>query len=867
MVNAAGLGRLDPASLSRLGQPLRAEVEIVNVQRGELESMTAKLASPEAYKQANIEYSPALQNIRFAIERRPNGRAVIVMTTPTPVNDPFIDVLVELSWANGRLIREYTFLLDPADFKPPASVAQVEPPKAAAPRPAEPPRVTAPVPAPAPAPATTPAAAAPTEPPPAAAPAPVPATAATERRAPADGATHRVVAGETLAGIAQRYQQSGVTLQQMLAALYQANQDAFVGRNMNRLRAGRVLTIPDSVAAQSVPAPEANNVVIAHTQEWNAYRARVAAAVAAAPARQAPGQAAGGRITARVDEPRTAGQDRLQIAQGGTPAVGAAAQDDSAARERALKDAQTRVSALEKNVKDLERLLELKNQELARVQAAASKAAAKATPAAKAAEPVKPEPAPKVEPIAKAEPAPKIEVPKVEAPKIEAPKVEVAKVEPPKVEAPKIEPPKVEAPKIEPLKPEPAKAEPSPPAPVAVAPKPAPAPAPAPAAETGILDDISSFIGDNLLYVGGGAAGLLALAGGLVAMRRRKQAQLQDSLIASTPSDASSVFGSTGGRSVDTGNSMQTDFSQAGIGAIDTDEVDPVAEADVYMAYGRDAQAEEILKEALQKDPNRHAVRVKLLEIYAARKDVRAFETTANELHVATGGDGPEWEKAAALGAQIDPSNPLYAMRQGPSSVTGGFSPGAIAATGVAAAGVAAASEAVRDATVPPALDLSLEATGRIPSMPDIAIDMGSPSKLPDAGFDLNLGETTATGQAPKISSPQDFAIDLEITGTSGKVTPPSSNVIEFDLGTSGGAPVKPGVDLGGISLDLGAPAAGAGASGDAHWQEVATKLDLAKAYHEMGDREGAKELLGEVLKEGDGAQQQQARKMLETIG
>ncbi len=828
--------------------------------------MTAKLASPEAYKQANIEYSPALQNIRFAIERRPNGRAVIVMTTPTPVNDPFMDVLVELSWANGRLIREYTFLLDPAEFKPPTTAAQVEPPKAAAPRPAEAPRAAAPapapVPAPAPAPVETPAPAAAAAPAPT--PAPAPAPAAAVRPAPAGGATHRVAPGDTLAGIAQRYAQPGVTLQQMLAALYQANQDAFVGRNMNRLRAGRVLTIPDSVAAQSVPAPEANNVVIAHTQEWNAYRAQVAAAVAGAPARQAAGQAAGGRITARVNEPPAPGQDRLQIAQGGGPTAG----DDTAARERALKDAQSRVAALEKNVKDLERLLELKNQELARVQTAASKAA-KAAPAPKA-EPPKPEPAPKVEPVAKAEPAPKVEAPKVEVAKVEPPKVEPPKVEPPKVEAPKIEPPKVEAPKIEAPKVEAPKPEPvQPPAPVAVAPKPAPAPAPAPAAETGILDDISSFIGDNLLYVGGGAAGLLALAGGLVAMRRRKQAQLQDSLIASTPSDASSVFGSTGGRSVDTGNSMQTDFSQAGIGAIDTDEVDPVAEADVYMAYGRDAQAEEILKEALQKDPNRHAVRVKLLEIYAARKDVKAFETTANELQVATGGQGPEWDKAAAMGAQIDPTNPLYAMHQGPSSVTGAFAGGAIATAGaVAAAGAADVSDAIGDLSAPPALDLSLEATGRISSNPpEIALDTGAPSKLPDVGFDLNLGETTATGEAPKMSSPQDFAIDLEITGTSGKVPMPSSNVIEFDLGTAQAPGTKPSVDLGGISLDLGTPSVPADNAGDAHWQEVATKLDLAKAYHEMGDREGAKELLGEVLKEGDGAQQQQARKMLDTIG
>ena len=108
----------------------------------------------------------------------------------------------------------------------------------------------------------------------------------------------------------------------------------------------------------------------------------------------------------------------------------------------------------------------------------------------------------------------------------------------------------------------------------------------------------------------------------------------------------------------------------------------------------------------------------------------------------------------------------------------------------------------------------------------------------------------------------------MELTGTSdlksGAQLP--SNVVEFDLGipTTG----KPSMDLGGINLDFGSTGqTSAGVQLDPHWQEVATKLDLAKAYHEMGDREGAKELLGEVMKEGDGVQQQQARRMLETIG
>ena len=130
------------------------------------------------------------------------------------------------------------------------------------------------------------------------------------------------------------------------------------------------------------------------------------------------------------------------------------------------------------------------------------------------------------------------------------------------------------------------------------------------------------------------------------------------------PSDLkpNSVTGKAGGGLVDTGNSsFLTDFDKTGPGTIDTDEVDPVAEAEVYIAYGRDAQAEEILKEAMSRDKNRHEIPLKLLEIYHARKSATAFETVAKELRARRRAmSSPVWLKAAAMGAQIDPANPLY---------------------------------------------------------------------------------------------------------------------------------------------------------------------------------------------------------------
>ena len=117
---AAGLGRFTVNSA--LGQPLDAEIEIVSLQSGEEDSLTARLATAEAFKQAGIELSSALIGVQFSIDKRGN-RPVIRLSTAQPVNEPFLDVLIELQWATGRLVREYTFLLDPPEYRSPRPAA------------------------------------------------------------------------------------------------------------------------------------------------------------------------------------------------------------------------------------------------------------------------------------------------------------------------------------------------------------------------------------------------------------------------------------------------------------------------------------------------------------------------------------------------------------------------------------------------------------------------------------------------------------------------------------------------------------------------------------------------------------------------
>ena len=127
--HAAGLGKL--TVLSPLGQPLNAEIEVVALQAGEEDGLTARLASPEAFKQAGIEFNGTLLSVRLSVERR-GSRSFIKLTTTQPMNDPFLELLVELQWNAGRLVREYTFLLDPPEYKGPAAIAAVPAPKAPA---------------------------------------------------------------------------------------------------------------------------------------------------------------------------------------------------------------------------------------------------------------------------------------------------------------------------------------------------------------------------------------------------------------------------------------------------------------------------------------------------------------------------------------------------------------------------------------------------------------------------------------------------------------------------------------------------------------------------------------------------------------
>jgi pilus assembly protein FimV len=692
-----------------------------------------------------------------------------------------------------------------------------------------------------------------------------------DARPVAESRSYEVKKGDTLGAIARQFRPEGVTFNQMLIALQRANEDAFIRNNVNLVRAGRILNIPDADALAAVDAADANRLVIAQHADFAEYRSRLGTAVAAAPTAPDAGErSSAGQITPKPEEPKPAeAKDQLKLSKAdpkkpASPTARAAREDDQVARERALKEAQSRVSDLEKNVSDLQKMLELQNQRMAELgKQATAKPAPAPAPAAKAPEPPKPVPAPQAAKAPEAKPA------------AQPPAKPAAPPTEPVAQAPKPAPDAAPKPAAEASKPPPGA-----PAPVAAKPKPKPAPAPPPP-EPSLVDE---FLENPIAL--GGLGGVVLLLGGYGAwawQRKKKSAgsKFQDSILgaaAAAPAAAGSAAAPAGPASV-----SQSSVSQSAVAGMDADDVDPIAEADVYMAYGRDAQAEEILKEALQKDANRIPVHVKLLEIYANRRDAKSFEQSALKLKGLTNSTGADWDKAAALGRSIDPGNGLYGGAGG--------APAAVAAAPVAAAAAPAVDfdigggGADAAAAPAPALDLDLGGASSAPAEEKTDFSPGgtliidsTETKAASSGLDFDLG-----GGADKPAD-SGGGLNFELPASAGAAdatpapasgAPAAGSGLDFDLNLGGSdtkaeAPAAaPAMDLSAISLDLGTPAEApaAGTNGDPKWQEVATKLDLAKAYEEMGDKDGARELLNEVVREGDAAQQAQANQMLAKLG
>ena len=894
--HALGLGEIDLQS--SLSQPLVAEIELLEVRDLASTEVIPTLASPEEFNKAGVDRQYFLTDLKFTPVIKANGRSVIRITSTKPVREPYLNFLVEVLWPNGRLLREYTLLLDPPLYTP-QPVAAPRMPVAAAPVPRP---VTAPAPRPA-----APAASAPSRPVAPSAPA----------ASKIDGDQYKTTSSDTLWEIAQRSRQSGSVHQAMLA-IQDLNPNAFLDGNINRLKSGQVLRLPTDEQVKSRSQAEAIAQVAEQNNAWREGRSVAAGSRQLDATKRASAGAAPAtteakdnlKLVSAESGKATAGSDK---AKGDTKALNdqlAVTKESLDSSRRENEELKGRVGDLQGQLDKLQRLIELKDNQLAKLQADLAQQGAATTPSA---------PVPAASPESK--PA------EANAPAVDGKPVEAAPVEskPATTDfnyseeaAPKTEPakPAVEAPAAKPVAPAP-KPEVAKPTPVKPA---APAPQPEP------QSFIDELLGNPMLLgaVGGGA--LLVLLIGLMVLSRRnamKEAELQDSLDA----DDAGSFASDMDLPDDSfaGFDEASDATQVREQAderVAPQTADALGEADIYIAYGKFTQAAELLHNAINDEPQRSDLRLKLMEVYAELGDREGFARQEQELREIGG--------SAGAVDQLKAKYPAMAA----AAAAGGLAAAAAAEDDLGDFSLddltldepAAAEKPAED--LDDSFDLSLddldvnldEPTASAPAaettLDDLELDAGLDFETPaseaptssEMDFDLDLGGEASDSTLSLEDDLADFSLDLEseskpaeseedfmlsledepaAPSAEGDLSMPS----DFDLSMAEETPpaadsfaaqldeVSAELDELSGSLDDELPAAQPEAAATATGldvdddfdflsgtDETATKLDLARAYIDMGDSEGARDILDEVIAEGSEGQQQEARELISKL-
>ena len=881
LASALGLGRLNVQSA--LGEVLRAEIEVTSLTPEEQASLRIRVAPPESYRAANVDYNPVLPTTRASFEKRPDGRLFVRLVSDRGVQEPFVDVILEISWATGRLVREYTLLFDP-----PATIRA-----GAQPAPTTSPVMSAAPAAPTPLARSTPAMSAREAREAARAEArerrAAARAAAAETRAARDDTTSpagsasrgtaastataaagaggaedevRVNSGDTLSKIANRVQRPGVSLDQMLVSLFRANPSAFSGNNMNRLRAGVVLSVPSAETAQAVPHAEARQMITAQSADFGAYRQRLAAAtVETTPDAEPNRRRSGGKVQAAVEDKKLAANtspDTLKLSKGGaTPPSAAGSAEDRMATERQRQAEAARLAELNKNMTDLKRLQGASQSSPSTAAPTttvpgAAAAVAGARPASSAVAVVTPVQTPTA-PVA---PAP--------AATTNASTPAIVATAPPSASAAGVPPAVASA-----STPVTSGSTPAAtttlaaasgaasatvaarPASAVVAAKPPVRPGARPAPEPSFIDSMTS---GNPLYLGLGALALLLAGYGAYRYTQRSKKDSGETSFLESRLQPDSFFGASGGQRIDTrdagGSSSSMTYSLSQLDAIG--DVDPVAEADVYLAYGRDLQAEEILKEAMRSNPERLAIRTKLLEVYAKRRDIKGFELLATQLFALTRGEGDDWGKAQELGAQIDPENPMYRVGGAPGQMLEG-------ATVAEPLGASTLPQSVMP--VPSQFGSTVgNTTARDSAFDSIDLDLDNP--------DIGTPSRPAALDATEAIAPRPAA-DPASYNTTLKM-PLVANEAGAAQADHRDEPLP--FDLSGISLDLDPAEVAtdehntAPADFDDGGDPLSRKLELAEEFQRIGDKDGARDLLREVLATASGATKTKAQGMLDRI-
>jgi pilus assembly protein FimV len=883
MAYALGLGEV--RLTSALNQPLVAEIELLDAKNLAQGEVVPALASQADFNRAGVNREYFLTDLTFTPIMRPGGKSVIRISSSKPVREPYLNFLIEVLWPNGRLLREYTLLLDPPLYSPEiaAAVAPQLPVSAPASRPAAAAR-----PAPSPAPA---------------------APASTAGSTPLSD-QYTVTPNDTLWEIADRARQGGSVHQAMLA-IQDLNPNAFIGGNINRMKNGQVLQLPTGEQIASRTQAEAIQQVAEQNASW---RGGASSPIAGARQLDATQRGAAGAAPSRTeqgDNLRLVAPDSGEAASGseaGNTGDTQALRDKLALSEESLDssrrenlDLKDRLNDLQGQLDKLQRLMQLKDDQLAKLQA-------------------------QLGTDADAE----VELAPVEGLDPAAGEVSDASESAAEQDATPVSP--APATDMEPAAAEPQPVEPqvSPVVPVAE--------------EVAVPEEETEGLLDNPIMLGvlGGGALLLLLVG-LMALSRRnamKEAELEDSLLAEQ--NTNNLF--AGEQDFNTADLDEPTQQEAGFaGGAAAPFVgggnDPLAEADIYVAYGRFNQAAELLQSALNDEPQRSDLRLKLMEVYAELGDRDGFVRQESELRD-IGGSTVEIDQlkarypamavtaVAAAGTMtalgdtdlnslslddLEPNDSTSAQvsTQGDDD-SFDLSLDDLTLDDEFASAPAPQAEPRSELNDLSFDELSLEASADEPAIDDFSFDLDEPAKATDTSFESELAEFSLDlDDDEPTAAPRNEAF-----GESTETMPQTTGVDDFDFGLT--EPSEPKqmpeafdlslgdddmdepaaektfssqleqveAELEDLSRDLDepvehqaateipsvAPVEPAAESIDdmgedfdflSDTDETSTKLDLAQAYIDMGDAEGARDILDEVITEGSDKQQQEAREML----
>lgn len=722
LAQALGLGEI--TLRSALDQPLQAEIRLRGIGDLDADQILVGLASPADFDRAGVERLYSLSEMRFAVEIGRGGEGVLRVTTERPVREPYLDFVVEVRWPSGRVLREYTVLLDLPTYSP-----------------APAPEVAAP----------------------SARPAGTRAAPAERSQWTGSGDAYTVQRNDTLWSIASRSRPDGISVQRMMVAIQRANPEAFIRGNMNLIKAGAVLRIPTD--AESVSQAEAVGEIASQAQDWRGDRSAEAAyepAPATAPSTTAASAGEGYlKLTGDAASASGTAAGGEGEGSGGAPATLAAAQETLAAKEREIAELQARVEALEEQKETYEKLVEVESQGLAGAEQTTT----------------------------------------------------------------------------------------APPAPDSGAASPKPAAPQPPTPEPGLLERL---LGNTMLLAGVLGVAFIAILAFLFkrqrsittyqplpeptqrgAPRKKKGEEAREEPVMRAPEPVSTT--TVRPPPVAAAPVAAAAAVQASAPA-EPEPSDPISEAEIYIAYGRQERAVEVLERALAADTARSDVRLKLMELHAERDEQSAFMAHYDQLHAA--GDDSALANARGLLSRTGNAHWVQEL-DAPTGVQTG------------------PSEIVPPTSVPQHDE------------PELArLDVEDGALAADLEFDLD----TAFEEPAEAAAPADEELDLEL----GELELGSGDAA-LDLGLPGAAAAHEAEPEPALSELAPQPAPAAAPAAPAAEEvedlgllegadEIETKLELARAYIDMGDVDGARDILDEVMSEGSAAQRTLASELLERL-